>query len=1054
MKKSVIKKVIIGAAVLAGLSTVVIAAPKPKYISPNSDGVQDELVIPLHISDKRYIKSWSLVIMDSKHNVIRTINNKEALPENMNAKVFFKQLVAPKDGVEIPDTITWNGAMNNGETAPDGKYYYYVTATDDNNNTGKTKEYEVIVDTVAPDVSLKQPSEKTFGEGEKSALKISQSGSKEDEWIGVFKSSDGKVVKTVKWTDSAPADFSWYGTNDKGEQVPDGIYSYEISSVDKAGNVSARNSITNIIYSADKPATNIYVLGSRYFSPGTDSKNQKVSFNVTIPVPDSRTGNKLVEWSVVIAEAGKNGRPVKTYNQTTSGAVPPETVDFDGKDESGKLLPDGEYQASVTAKYLNGYVPVKISSPIVVLDTKKPEAQVKAVTKVFGGKNIPEANFNLSVLDRSGSPQSSWKAEVRSVETGKAVRTFDFGALPPENVTWNGLDENGKIAPKGEYILVVSATDEAGNTGGGQSVEKVTFDTTEATLLLAMKDKAFSPNNDKIKDTITISPVTETKDVTTYDFKITDAKGNVVYSKKDSKKLPMSFVWDGKDNEGIRCNDGTYKASLAITTANGSDASAVTGDFEIDTQYPSLVAEVPYSFFSPDGDGIKDTIPVTIKDATSEKKWTAEIRNAKDKVVKSFVWSGKSNSFVWDGSNESGNFADNGKYSIVVYSTDDAGNSFSTEIKDIVMDNRETKVYLTAEYEGISPNNDKVLDEQKFTIKATVQEDLASWKFSIKREDGTVVYTISDAEMKNLPGTITWHGNDSKTKKVVEGTFFATLDVEYKKGNKINAVSTPFVCTITPPQASVQTAPQYFSPDNDGVDDDLFIKLTANTKAQIKSWSFEILDPKGKRFWITEGREQVTERIIWDGLSNIYKDKNGNAERVQSAMDYPYRFKITDNLGMTTVVEGVIPIDVLVIREGNVLKMAVPSIIFESDAANFQKANSKISAAQVKKNLEILNRIAEILKKFPDYKIQIQGHANRVTDNELEETQDNMGEWGRGLKPLSKERADGIKDYLVKKGVSASNITTEGMGGTKPVVNPKDKDNNWKNRRVEFILVK
>ena len=45
-------------------------------------------------------------------------------------------------------------------------------------------------------------------------------------------------------------------------------------------------------------------------------------------------------------------------------------------------------------------------------------------------------------------------------------------------------------------------------------------------------------------------------------------------------------------------------------------------------------------------------------------------------------------------------------------------------------------------------------------------------------------------------------------------------------------------------------------------------------------------------------------------------------------------------------------------------------------------------------------------------------------------------------------------DYLVKKGVSRSSVTTEGMGGTKPVVNPKDADNNWKNRRVEFILVK
>ena len=223
----------------------------------------------------------------------------------------------------------------------------------------------------------------------------------------------------------------------------------------------------------------------------------------------------------------------------------------------------------------------------------------------------------------------------------------------------------------------------------------------------------------------------------------------------------------------MRSFEAPAPTGSTITTANGSDASAVTGDFEIDTKYPSLVAEVPYSFFSPDSDGVKDNLPVTIKDATNEKKWTAEVRNAKDKVVKSFVWSGKSNSFVWDGSNESGNFADNGKYSIVVYSTDDAGNSFNTEIKDIVMDNRETKVYLTAEYEGISPNNDKVLDEQKFTIKATVQEDLASWKFSIKREDGTVVYTISDAEMKNLPGQITWHGNDAKTKKVVEGTFFA-----------------------------------------------------------------------------------------------------------------------------------------------------------------------------------------------------------------------------------------------------------------------------------------
>ena len=41
------------------------AAADPQYISPNNDGVQDELVIPLKVSDKRYVQGWSLVITDA-----------------------------------------------------------------------------------------------------------------------------------------------------------------------------------------------------------------------------------------------------------------------------------------------------------------------------------------------------------------------------------------------------------------------------------------------------------------------------------------------------------------------------------------------------------------------------------------------------------------------------------------------------------------------------------------------------------------------------------------------------------------------------------------------------------------------------------------------------------------------------------------------------------------------------------------------------------------------------------------------------------------------------
>lgn len=1042
------KKIFISGFFMAAV--LVSAVADTKYISPNSDGVQDELVIPLKISDKRYVQAWSLVIMDSQHNVVRTIENKIARPSKMTFKAFFKQLFTPKQGVAIPDTITWNGAMNNGETAPDGTYYYYITATDDNGNSGKTKEYEVVIDTVAPDVELAQPSDKIFGEGAKAALKIKQTGSVEDEWVGKFRSADGTVVRTVKWVNAEPAEFQWKGTDDQDAQVFDGVYSYEISATDRAGNTSLPASITNIIYSAEKPATNLYVKGSRYFSPNTDSKTSNVALDLTIPVPEEKSGNKLVEWAVTVKD--KAGKAVRTYNQTNSGDIPPSSIIFDGKDDSGKQLKDGEYQAVVTAKYLNGYEPDPISSPVLVLDTDKPAAQIVASEKVFGAGAKDSVKFSIMPVPSSGSTVPSWKGEIQSSD-GKVVNSYDFGEYPPEEVVWNGISSDGTIAEKGQYRFVLSGTDLAGNTGVSQTTELVTFDTTEAQLLLAVSDTAFSPNGNKVKDTITFTPVTATKDVVSYDFTIKNKAGKAVYTVKESKKLPVNFVWDGKDDSKILCSDGMYFAQLSVLAANGSTASASTQNFELDTLAPNLTAETPWSFFAPSGNGAQKNIPVTIKECSAEKLWVAEVRDAKDKAVKKFSWNGSKESFAWDGTDESGNLAANGKYNIVIFSTDDAGNSFSTELKGITLDNRETKAYITAEYEGISPNNDGYLDTQKFEIRTSVADNIKSWNFDVRKEDGTSVYALSDKDSANLPAAINWNGA-GKDGLACEGTFTGTLEVVYNNGNKVSAVSSPFICTATAPKLTVKTAPEYFSPDNDGVDDDLYIKLAGSTKAKIKNWSFVIKDPKGKDFWKTSGKSQITERIIWDGLSNLQKDVNGNAERVQSAMDYPYEFTVTDNLGMTSTVKGVIPVDVLVIRDGNLLKMAVPSIIFESDAANFQTANAKLDADKVSNNIKVLNRIADILKKFKDYKVTIVGHANKITENPEEETVDNLAQWGRASMPLSKERADAIKVYLTKRGVNAAALSTEGMGGTKPVVNPKDKDNNWKNRRVEFILQK
>ena len=1043
-------KKFIAAGALAVFASALFAAPK--YISPNNDGVQDELKIPLNISDKRFIQGWSLVIMDSNKNVVRVIENKVALPEKVGFKSFFKQLVTPKQGVVVPDSVSWNGAMNNGETAPDGTYYYYLTATDDNGNKGQTKEYEVVVDTVAPDIELAQPGDKIFGEGAKSAFKIRQTGSKEDLWTATFKAADGTVVRTEKWTNAEPAEFNWYGTNDEGAQVPDGVYSYEITATDRAGNVAPKSTIANIIYSADKPATNIFVDGSRYFSPYTESNLQTVTFNLTIPTPEEKTGNKLVEWAVNIKDA--KGKVVRSFNQEKTGAVPPSSITFDGKDDNGGKLADGEYQAVVSAKYLNGYVPVEISSAVIVLDTEKPAATITASEKTFGAGTKDSVTFSIAVAPSVGAPVYAWRGEIRNADTGAVVREYSFNEYPPQTIVWNGIADNGGIAEKGSYVFVLSGTDLAGNAGGGKSAQPVAFSTDETQLLLAMTDSAFSPNGDKVKDTIIFNPVTATKDIVKYEFSVKDAKGKVVYFQKSDSALPKNFVWDGKDNDKILCSDGAYAAQLSVEAANGSTAAASTQNFELDTVAPSLTAEAKWAAFSPNGNGEQKNLPIAINGCSSEKLWNAEVRDVKGKSVFKFSWNGKKDAITWNGTDESGNMAPDGTYNLVLFSTDDAGNTFSTEIKGITLDNRETKAYVTADLEEISPLEESKFKSQKFEIRTSVSDSIVSWKFDVRKEDGTSVYSLSEKDSANLPAVINWNGADNSGKSC-DGTFTGTLEIAYKNGNVANAVSSAFLCTDKKPALKVQTAPEYFSPDNDGVDDDLFIKLTGSTKARIKSWSFIIKDPVGRDFWRTNGKSSITERIIWDGLSNVQKDKNGNAERVQSAMDYPYIFTVTDTLGMTSTVEGVIPIDVLVIRDGNKLKMAVPSIIFQGGSANFQKAEGKLTQAQVDNNIKILNRIGDILKKFKDYKVTIEGHANRTTNpyNPAEETEDSP-QWGRASKALSGERAEAIKAYLVKRGVSAGSLSTDGMGGTKPVADPYSTDVNWKNRRVEFILEK
>jgi outer membrane protein OmpA-like peptidoglycan-associated protein len=137
-----------------------------------------------------------------------------------------------------------------------------------------------------------------------------------------------------------------------------------------------------------------------------------------------------------------------------------------------------------------------------------------------------------------------------------------------------------------------------------------------------------------------------------------------------------------------------------------------------------------------------------------------------------------------------------------------------------------------------------------------------------------------------------------------------------------------------------------------------------------------VRDPEnGNLFWSQKGKGQPTPTLMWDGKSNV----GTRNELVQSAMDYPYTFTVTDTEGQTSKKDDFIPVDVLVIWDGNNYKMQVPAITFRPNEAVMDKVGPGLTKEQVDKNMRVLRRIAVILNKFKEYTVVIEGHANNLS---------------------------------------------------------------------------
>jgi outer membrane protein OmpA-like peptidoglycan-associated protein len=86
-----------------------------------------------------------------------------------------------------------------------------------------------------------------------------------------------------------------------------------------------------------------------------------------------------------------------------------------------------------------------------------------------------------------------------------------------------------------------------------------------------------------------------------------------------------------------------------------------------------------------------------------------------------------------------------------------------------------------------------------------------------------------------------------------------------------------------------------------------------------------------------------------------------------------------------------------------------------------------------------ITQVGDILAKYADNRIRIEGHTDSSGSDSLNET-------------LSRKRADSVRTVLVSRGVREEQITVVGNGETKPIADNATKEGRAKNRRVEVHI--
>jgi len=773
--------------------------------------------------------------------------------------------------------------------------------------------------------------------------------------------------------------------------------------------------------------------------PGADPQFAKIDFALKFGSSDA-----IKTWKVSID--GKSGT---VFTMNGEGGSLPATLSWDGKATDGSAAPEGSYTANLAIDYGGHFNAGSAKSDPFVLVRNPPTAEWSPNP----GKipQSPDGNLVALQIDvkiaQGLAKIQGWSIEV-SDATGAHFATIK-GPPGSGTVTWDGKGDSGAYIQKGtDYPAVLTVVDEFGGKGVSKGSFAVAEQSGAPTATIAASSHGFSPNAQTKAPTINLVPsVPDPADVATWEIDVTnDTLGTVRSWSGGGSNLPASETWDGKNNSGEAEPQGVYTPKLVLTygklfkdqTSLGQAFSLTldppAGSIDVNPQDPALsevTAASPLVF------------TIQAKSAYAFiAKYSMNVVGPDGSVLKTFQANYPDNNIVkWDGTNSGALVLQPGTHYQAIAKVEDEYGNVGTLRGYFITDPANSGISLTVTpaWGGFAPKGDGTRLTMDFALAVGKPDALKSWKVEMLDSSGTAVKTFTGAA--SLPSELSWDGTNDAGVLAPEGTYNARLTADFgTQYAGATKLSDPFVLDLSKPTVTVKLSSDTLTQDASGQISKLGIDVQASSPvAKIGDWSVDIKNPDGDSFASFKGAWPATN-IGWDG-------KNSGGDLAMSATDYTIDVKVRDVFGNVGEALATVGTDIFVEKTAEGYRISVWGIVFKPYTADYKD----VPADREKRNLETLDLLAKAFNKFPDYKIELAGHAVMINwaYPELGAAEQRVI-----LIPLSEERAKAIAAALVERGVAADRLDTKGYGALYPIVPDSDLVNRWKNRRVEFLLLK